>query len=392
MKGSKLYKIRDKNSGSSDYYFDKITAFFKSDKFKPIKNPKKVLFIRNDHLGDMVYSTTVFRELKKHFPNIEICVLATDGNRTIIEKDKNVDKIIEIDLFWRRKNLQALKDYIKVFRKIRKEKFDVGIDLRRSKLNMFFFLFLPIIKNRVSYYNINGGKVFLTHPVFYDEITHVIKEHVRLIERAFDIKIDNIWPKIEVDENDKKLANDFLKKNKVEKYVVFSPGATSDTKRWPEKKFDKLIDLFHKKYPKHKILISGAGNDEGMIKRLSNNRKSFCVPVVNFNLRGMSVIFGKADCVIANDGVATDISWVSGGNLIELSGPVDRKVFGPLRNTKIIYHDIHCNGKTISCPCDWSKPCIKPGGVWCMNLIELNEVMSAINDFINNKKRLKTLK
>ena len=226
----------------------------------------------------------------------------------------------------------------------------------------------------------------------YNKTNYCMGPDLSLIERAFDIKIDNIWPKIEVDENDKKLANDFLKKNKVEKYVVFSPGATSDTKRWPEKKFDKLIDLFHKKYPKHKILISGAGNDEGMIKRLSNNRKSFCVPVVNFNLRGMSVIFGKADCVIANDGVATDISWVSGGNLIELSGPVDRKVFGPLRNTKIIYHDIHCNGKTISCPCDWSKPCIKPGGVWCMNLIELNEVMSAINDFINNKKRLKTLK
>jgi len=385
MEEIEKYRFREKNGGEFNYYFDKFTSFFSKNNFKEIKNPKKILFIRNDHLGDMVYATTIFREVKKFFPKCKIFVIATESNREIIEKDKNVDEIIEIDLFWRRKNFQALKDYFKVFRKIRKEKFDAGIDLRRSKLNMFFFLFLPKIPNRISYYNINGGKSFLTHPVLYDKKTHIIKEHVNLVNKAFGIKIKNILPKISVDEEDKNIVEKFIRKNKINEYVVFAPGATSDTKRWPENKFNELISEFHKKFPKYKVLISGSEGDKNMIDFLRKDR-DFCIPLINFNLRRMSLIFKNAKVVVANDGVGTDLSWVSGGKLVQLSGPVDREIFGPLKNTKIIYHDIPCKGKKISCPCDWAKPCKRPCNIWCMDLINVKEVLQAIEEFIKKTK------
>jgi len=389
IKGSELYKIRDKNVGNFNYYFDKFTAFFKNGKFEPIKNPKKILFIRNDHLGDMVYCTTVFREIKNAFPKVKISVLATSSNRQIIENDKNVDEIIEMDLFWRRKSIQAIKDYIRIFRKIKQEKFDVGVDLRRSKLNMLFFLFLPRIKNRVSYYNVNGGKLFLTHPIFYDRVMHLINEHVNLINQAFGLDIKNIWPSIQVNGDDNKEVREFMEKNKIKEYVVFAPGATSETKKWPEEKFNVLIEKFHKKYPNKKILISGANNDKEMIDRLTKGRNKFTIPLINFNLRGMSIIFKNADSVVANDGVATDISWISYGKLVELSGPVDRKIFGPLKNTKIIYHNIKCpDNSEIECPCNWSEPCKKPCGIWCMDLITADEILKAIEDFIKNKNSL----
>ena len=103
MKQKDLYKARAEISPNFNYYFDKITSIFIKSKKHEIKNPKKILFIRNDHIGDMVYSTQVFREIKKIFPHAEIGVVATASNREIIEKDPYVDKIFEIDLFWRRK-------------------------------------------------------------------------------------------------------------------------------------------------------------------------------------------------------------------------------------------------------------------------------------------------
>ena len=163
-----LYKIRAEIYPNFNYYFDKITSLFIKSEKHPIKNPKKILFLRNDHIGDMAYSTQVFREVKKHFPKAKIGVVATSNNRQLIEKDPYVDEILEIDLFWRR-GLKGFLDYLKILRKIKKEKFDVGIDLRKSKLNIFFFLWVPKIKSRVGFYNVNGGKAFLTHPVLRSE-------------------------------------------------------------------------------------------------------------------------------------------------------------------------------------------------------------------------------
>jgi ADP-heptose:LPS heptosyltransferase len=374
MNQKNLYKIRVEISPGFNYYFDKITSVFIKSKKNKIKNLKKVLFLRNDHIGDMVYSTQIFREIKKEFPNVKIGVVATASNRQIIEKDPYVDKIFEIDLFWRR-GLKGFLDYFKILKEIKKEKFDIGVDLRRSKLNILFFLWIPKIKNRIGFYNINGGKAFLTHPILYKEKANYIYENVNLINEAFEIDIKNCWPHIITDEGDEKDVRELMNKNNLKKYVVFAPGATADSKRWPEKKFDELIEKFHKKYSNYKIVLSGADSDKNLIDRLCRNR-NFCVPLINFNLRKMAIVFKNAGVVVANDGCATDISWVYEGKLVSLVGPVDLELFKPLKKTKIIHHKVDCY------PCFWANPCPKSKKEWCMNLITVDEVMNAINEFM----------
>ena len=120
----------------------------------------------------------------------------------------------------------------------------------------------------------------------------------------------------------------------MKEYVVFAPGATEDSKRWPEEKFDELIERFHKKYPKYKVVLSGAGSDKELIERLCK-RRNFCIPLINFNLRQISIIFKKAAAVVANDGCAIDISWVAGGKLVALVGPVDLELYRFLRKRRI---------------------------------------------------------
>jgi heptosyltransferase-2 len=377
MNEKEAYKLRNTGNPIFNYYFDKVTGFFIKSEQQKIKNPRKILFIRNDHIGDMVYSTQIYREMKKLFPKIKIAVLATNSNKDIIEKDKNVDKIIVGDLFWRR-GLRGFLDYFKILREIKKENFDIAVDFRRSKLNMFFYMFLPGIKTRASYYNINGGKAFLTNPILYDKKLVNVKDNVRLVNKVFNINIKNYWPKINTDEEDEKDVKKFLRENKIKDYAVFAPGATTEAKRWPEKKFDELIDKFHKKYKKYKIVLSGANSDKQLIDRLCKNR-DFCIPLINFNLRKMALVFKYSKAVVANDGCGTDISWVAGGKLVSLVGPVDRELHIPQKNTIILHHKLPCY------PCDWSAECKKPYGKWCMDLITVDEVMSAINKWISKK-------
>lgn len=379
MKQIDKYMLRGTGNKKFNYYFDKVTGLFIKSKRQEIGYPKKILCLRNDHIGDMVYSTQLFRELKKEFPKTKITVIATSGNRSIIEKDENVDEILEGDLFWRR-GFKGFLDYLKILKKIRNEKFDVGIDIRRSKLNIIFFLFIPRIRTRISFYNINGGKAFLTHPILYEKKMNNVEDRIVLINKAFGLNIKNYIPTIAFDEEDeedvKKVMNQLGIKPK--KYVTFAAGATVKSKKWPEKKFNELIKTFHKKYPNYKIVLNGANSDKELINQLSKNR-DYCVPLINYNLRRMGLIFKNARAVVANDGCGTDISWVAGANLITLVGGVEIETHKPLGKTKIIHHKLPCY------PCPWSKPCKKPYGKWCMDLITVDEVMKALEDFINEK-------
>ena len=284
---------------------------------------------------------------------------------------------MEMDLFWRR-GIKGFFDYLKILGKIRRKKFDIGIDMRRSKMNIMLLLFVPRIKTRISYYNINGGKAFLTHPILCDKKMNNVLENAEMVNRSLGTKITNLLPHIATDAEDEKIVKELMQKNGLKNYIVIVPRATTTSKEWPEKKFEQFIERFHKEYPGYKIVVSGGGSDEEVIRRLCKGRE-FCMELINFNLRRISILFKKAEAIIANDGGAGEIAWVSGGNFVLLGGGVDLELYHPLNNNKIIHHKLPCY------PCDWGKECKKPTGKWCMDLITVDEVMKAVKDFIRKK-------
>ena len=162
-------------------------------------------------------------------------------------------------------------------------------------------------------------------------------------------------------------------------HLIIKIGVVKNLLLSTEEKFEELIKRFHKKYPNHKIILSGADSDRNLIMNLCENR-NFCIPLINFNLRLMSLLFRKARAIVANDGVGTALSWVSGGKLVSLQGPVDLELYKPLKKTKIIHHKVDCY------PCFWTSECKKPCGVWCMDLITVDEVIKAINEFMRKKR------
>jgi len=394
VKYSDYYIKTTKEERNNDfaYYFDKITtAIFPNSKPVEIKEPKKILVIRNDHLGDLILSTQVFREIKKKYPKAHVTALIDPKTRPVIEKNKNVDEIIEMGLFWRKKKIKPFFEYLKVLKKLRREKFDVGVDVRGSLYNMFFYLYLPKVKRRVAYFNKSGGKVFLTDPVLFSKRESWRYTIIGIVNKALNMNSKDFWPEIVTDKGDEKIADDFLKKNKINKYVCLIPGITTSSKGWPIEKFKQLIIKFNKKYPKHKVLLVGGKKEEEIINCITKESKNG-VPVIDLNLRAVSLIFKKADAIVACDGGLKAVAWIVHGNLIYLAGPVDQELHPASfdKNTKVVMHKLPCY------PCNWSKPCEMPHGKWCMDLISVEEVMKEIEKFIKksgkDKKRGKDKK
>lgn len=369
--GYKIYQTRlqPKSKAILYYLIDLITSFIIKSKPTKADNPKNILIIRNDHIGDVILCSRVFREIKKRYPSSKITALVAPVAKPILEKNPYIDKIIALDPFWRDKKLKSLIAYFKVLRAIKNEGFDVGIDIRGSLLNIIFLLWVPRIKKRVSYFNASGGKAFLTDPIEYEKLEHTIKFDADLVAKGLNFKIDDYWPEIITDDDDEKIANEFLKKHKLKKYICICPGATSKKKQWSPERFDALIKKLNIWMSDYKILICGGNNDLDLINYLCGNKNTF--PLINFNLRLLSIIFKKSGMVISNDGGPLQIAWVSGAKALALWGPIDLTTVRPLKKSRLIHHQ--------------NKPNNQKN---LMDLITVNEVEKECRYLIENEPKI----
>ena len=57
------------------------------------EEPASILVIRRDNIGDLVCTTPALNALRRHFPKARICVLVNTYNRTVLERNPDVDAV-----------------------------------------------------------------------------------------------------------------------------------------------------------------------------------------------------------------------------------------------------------------------------------------------------------
>ena len=113
---AKLHFYRWKNVGFLTFV-DKIIRFVKPSR-KYNGKPDKILFIRNDKIGDAVITLPVLRDLKLNYAEIQIHVLCSEINSFVFNDDFIYKRIIYSHSDW--------KTQIK---KLQSEKYDAVFDL-----------------------------------------------------------------------------------------------------------------------------------------------------------------------------------------------------------------------------------------------------------------------
>ena len=308
-------------------------------KYTAPRDMKKILIIKNDKIGDMVLSAGIFRELRNNFPKAKITVIASQSNKSIIEKNRNIDKILVLG--YPPKSYEELLNYFKLSKELKKEKFDLGIDLRGSIINIFFLLNLARVKYKIGFYNRYFSKFFLDYAYKKDrENKHVTFQRIDLINNALNLNSKNYWPEIATDKADKKKAGELIEKNKLKKFICIVPDASLEVKQWPLERFDEIIKYLRAHYNKYKIVLIGA--DKEKVEWLYKRNPTIIAPDELLNLRVSYLLFKRSDLVIAHDGGPMHMAWTSKANLIALMPKhLNLNYYGPLgRNVKILSEEI----------------------------------------------------
>ncbi|MCK4574391.1 MAG: glycosyltransferase family 9 protein, partial [candidate division Zixibacteria bacterium] len=172
------------------FFFDVFKRYLKKGQkdFVPLDGIKikRVLFLRQEKIGDMVISFPVFDGLKKHFPHIKIAILGSPTNYAIIKDDPRFDEI-----YIYTKN--AYKD-IKTLMAMRQGDYDCVVDMIGNDSVTALFLSQMSAPGKPR---IGVGKV--KYREYYDfnydhrlgNTGHIIENTLKILE-AFNIDSEQI--------------------------------------------------------------------------------------------------------------------------------------------------------------------------------------------------------
>lgn len=297
---------------------------------------KKILIIRNDKIGDLVLSTGAINLLKKHFRAATIDIVVSKENKSLIEKDRRIRKVFVLNFSPRK--FRDFKEYSRLSRKLRAEKYDLGIDLRGSFFNIFFLLFFGNIKYKIGFYTNFFSKLFLDFSKYKDFKGPASLSMVKMLNEALETNYSDIWPKIDADNKDRKELAVFLKKYNVKKSISICVDASNESKQLPLEEYDKFIKKIHENFPKHKIFLIGINE-----KILSNlwEKNKHCTKLFKRDLRFIFLFFERNNLVVAPDGGLMHLAWAAKSNLIALIPPNILEDTRPLgQNSYIIKKEV----------------------------------------------------
>lgn len=252
---------------------------------------KKILIIQTAFIGDVVLATALAEKLHSHFPNTSIHFLVRKGNEGLLQNNPTLDKV----LIWNKKE-HKLRNLFAMLKTIRANKYDRVINVQRFFATGLLTAFsgaretVGFNKNPLSF-------------LFSKKVEHVfdLQRPRHEIERNNDLICDitdNIpaKPKLYPSASDEKSIQQYVSG----KFVTMTPSSVWFTKKYPEEKWNELINRFDQAYDIY--LLGGPDNkDECMRIAESCSNKKVSVLAGSLSFLQSAALMKKAEMNYVND-------------------------------------------------------------------------------------------
>ncbi|WP_051878862.1 glycosyltransferase family 9 protein [Chryseobacterium sp. FH1] len=269
----------------------------------------KILIIQKKHLGDILVSTVIFPLLQKQYPDAEITFLLNEKHHQILIGNPFVNHVI----FWDKDKLLSL------FLNVRKQKYDIVIDLY-AKVDSGFLMFFSCAGKRITYFK-KYTQLFCNFPIERSKIvrcknTTLSIEHRLQTLEPLKITFEETFPKLyvlpeELQNSHQILSNLGLSTDN--KLIMISTFGSKEVKTYPLKYMAKILDYISDLQENIKLLCNYLPFQKELFLQLYEmvSVKTKEAIVKNFdtqNLREFIAITSVCDCLIGNEGGATNIS------------------------------------------------------------------------------------
>ncbi len=231
-------------------------------------DPRTILVIQLDHLGDAVISTVMFPALRSRYPHASIEVLAGPWNREVFEAVAEVDRVdvCRVNRFARKARLGWILSTVWWGIRLRRRRVDLGIDVR-GEFPHAVILWLCGARRRLGWASGGGGFLLTDAPPFIADRPEVESRLALLAELGirFDEAGEAPRPALHPpDDGRRRMARRLteLRRGRAEPAavprIVLHVGAGMPAKRWPVEHWRELVRRLHDRLRAEVVLVGGA--------------------------------------------------------------------------------------------------------------------------------------
>ena len=343
----------------------------------------RILLVRPDHLGDLILMTPILRAIRERAPGAQITMMVGPWSREIVARHPAIDRLITCPFpGFRRAQQGALAPYKLLFgmaRQIRRDKYDLAINLRPDFWWGAALLYLAQIPRRVGY-ALQPGEPFLSlalpfpsfKPASGDEIgswqkplatrenipsksakvkweytraEHAAVSNLRLASAAlvalgFEPLEEPFTPELYPTqfvptEEERAWAAERLHSEGIEEdaqLIIIPPGSGGAVKLWRSEAWaycaNTLVATLTSSHPT-RIMLTGSPGERALVEEVAQGISGGAALVTDASVGQLAALLERATCVLTVDNGPGHIAVAQGTPSVHLFGPTDPRIFGP---------------------------------------------------------------
>ncbi|HKI78933.1 MAG TPA: glycosyltransferase family 9 protein [Ignavibacteriaceae bacterium] len=261
---------------------------------------KNILVIQTAFIGDAILTLPMIEKLKEKYSGIAITVLCIPETNEIFINSPFVHETIIID---KKGDDRSIYKLIRFILEIRKRKFSKIYASHRSFRTALIVKFSGV-KDSIGFSN-SSFKEAYGSLVKYDSTKHEIQRNLDLIGYTYNNESWKIIPKIKQTSNfTKPLKKYFVNYNANSKLVVVAPGSVWETKKYPAKYYEDIINYLSTR--NYFVLLIGGTKDKLLCEDLAAKfGKSVASAAGDFSIVESIELLKESEILICNDSAPT---------------------------------------------------------------------------------------
>ncbi|MGQ9714727.1 MAG: glycosyltransferase family 9 protein [Anaerolineae bacterium] len=302
----------------------------------PLPERPRLLLIRPDHLGDLLFATPALRYLRTRLPDAHLTALVGPWGEAVWRDNRHLDQVRTLPFpgFTRKPKGPLWEPYallLRAARNLRSGRYDAALVLRADHWWGAWLARLAGIP-RVIGYEVPPTRPFLTAPVPYTAGRHEVLQNLALVQALTGEEDGSPAPKDapleftpppHAAERARALLSDELPP------ICIHPGAGVPVKTWPPERWAEVADALAEEIGAPIVLTGSAGELDLAWKVAARMAREARVLAGKMDLGELAALFARARLVLGSDSGPLKLAQAVGARTVHLYGPVDVRTFGP---------------------------------------------------------------
>lgn len=327
-------------------------------------------------IGDVVFTTPIVAALRRNYPKARIAYLVEPAAAPIVRHNPHLDELIVAP---RRRGAQRLLDDVRLARRLRKERFDLVLDLHGGPRSAWL-TWASGARERIGY-DIAGRRWMYTRIVARPRELrprHSVRNQWDLLAAIPG------WPGGEPDQDRDRIeialdpAADAIMADRLRRegvtadheLIVMHVSAGNPFRRWPEAFFVETAAALAAANAKRRLVLSSGPSDREAASRIVTAARARLgdgahriIDLGEFDLQELRALIGRSRLFVGGDTGPLHIAAATDTPVVGLYGPTLAARSAPWRPAGI--PTISLEREDLSCrPCD-QRACV-PGDFRCL--------------------------